>query len=41
MPSILAAASLLADLRQDLVARQEEERAARIAAFRSKLPLAA
>ena len=41
MPSVLAAASVLVDLRQGLITRQEEERAARIAAFRSKLPLAA
>jgi hypothetical protein len=41
MPSIRAAALTLAELRQELVERQELERAARIAAFQSKLPRAA
>jgi hypothetical protein len=41
MPTVLAAASSLADLLHDLVERQDEERAARIVAFQSKLPRAA
>jgi hypothetical protein len=41
MPTVLAAGSSLADLLHDLVERQEDERAARIVAFQSKLPLAA
>ncbi len=38
MPTVLAAASSLADLRRDLVGRQEDERVARILAFQSMLP---
>ena len=38
MPTVLAAGSSLADLLHDLVERQEDERAARIVAFQSKLP---
>lgn len=41
MPSIRAAATMLADLRQELRAHEESARAARIAAFRAKLPRAA
>lgn len=41
MPSVRAAAFTLADLQQDLVARQESDRAARLAAFQSKVPRAA
>ncbi len=38
MPTVLAAGSSLADLLHDLVERQDDERAARIVAFQSKLP---
>ena len=38
MPTVLTAGSSLADLLHDLVERQEDERAARIVAFQSKLP---
>ena len=38
MPTVLAAGSALADLRYELVERQEVERAERIVAFQSKLP---
>src|SRR5258708_36585644 len=38
MPTVLAAGSSLADLLHDLVERQEDESAARILAFQSKLP---
>ena len=41
MPTVLAAGSALADLRYELVERQEVERAERIVAFQSKLPRAA
>jgi hypothetical protein len=38
MPTVLAAGSSLADLLHDLVERQDDERAARIVAFQSRLP---
>jgi hypothetical protein len=41
MPTVLAAGSALADLRYELVERQEVERAEQIVAFQSKLPRAA
>ncbi len=41
MPTVLAAGSALADLRYELVERQEVERAERIVAFQFKLPRAA
>jgi hypothetical protein len=38
MPSVHAAASVLGDLRQELIDNRENEHATRVAAFLSKLP---